>query len=335
MKVALRCGRDVFLRDITLPPLKEGQIRLKVEACGICGTDIHCSMENEQQFGHEIAGKILEISPGVSKLVVGQKIVLDSATPCGRCDNCKNAENELCSDIQSIWYVPSFGFAEEMIAPAISATQYENITPEVASLQEPLGVAIDLVRLAEINMNSNVLIIGQGTIGLMATALAKRSGARRIFVAESKSRAKRVELAERFGADICFDPLETPLESMDFGCEINRILVTAPPKVLTTAFKIAGKGAIISFIGIAFGESADVTFNANEFHFKKLQLRGSFASPALFGPMALRYLTEGVVDGKALITHRYGLDRLQEALRVSKEESTSVKVVIVGEQAGK
>ena len=329
MKAVFRNGKEVYLKDITLPALKDGQIRLKVEACGVCGTDVHSSSEKEQQFGHEIAGTILELGPGVSDLSVGQKIVLDSASPCGKCDNCKNTEQEICSKIKSIWGVPSFGFAEEMIAPAISAIPYEKLSPEVASVQEPLGVAIDLFRLSDINMNSNVLIMGQGPIGLMATALVKKAGARKIFVTELKSRTKRIELAKKFGADICIDPVESPLETYDFGCKINRILVTAPPKTLPTAFKVASKGAIISFIGIAFGEAANVTFDANDFHFKKLQLRASFASPALYGPRALQYLKEGVVDGEAIVTHRYKLEQIKEALRVSLEDSAAVKVVIV------
>jgi len=328
MRAAFRKGKSLVIRDTVLPPLQTGQIRLKVDACGVCGTDVHSSSEAEEQFGHEIAGTILECGNGVTKLREGQRVVLDSATPCGRCDACRNAVQELCTDIQSIWFVPSFGFAEEMIAPAICAIPYEGLAPEVASLQEPLGVALDLVRLSEITPESNVLVMGQGPIGLMATALVKRMGARRLFVTELKSRTKRVELAGRFGADGCLDPSDTPLEGHDFGCRIDRILVTAPPKVLPAAFNIASKGAIISFIGIAFGEAANVTFDANAFHFKKLQLRASFASPAQFGPRALRCLKEGVVDGEAMVTHRFPLDRLGEAIQVALSDPGAVKVVV-------
>ena len=329
MKAAFRKGRALMLRDIQLPKLKTGQIRLKVDVCGVCGTDVHSTSEVEEQFGHEVAGTVLETGEGVTGLAAGQKVVLDSATPCGRCTACKNGVQELCSDIQSIWFVPSFGFAEEIVAPAICAIPYEGLSPEVACLQEPLGVALDLVRLADITTDSNVLIMGQGPIGLMATALVKRAGARRIFVSELNARTKRVELAGRFGADRCLDPSETNLETYDFGCKIDRILVTAPPKVLPAAFAIAAKGAIISFIGIAFGEAANITFDANAFHFKKLQLRASFASPALYGPRALRCLKEGIVDGEAMVTHRFPLDQLGEAIHVSLSDPEAVKAVIL------
>lgn len=329
MKAAFRKNGTLVIREASLPPLQTGQLRLRVDACGVCGTDVHSTADTEEQFGHEVAGTVLEMGAGVTGLHPGQKIVLDSATPCGRCSACRNAKQELCTDIQSFWFVPSFGFAEEMIAPAVCAIPYDGLTPAVASLQEPLGVALDLVRLSEITPDSNVLILGQGPIGLMATALVKNAGARRIFVSELASRTQRVELAGAFGADQCLDPTVTDLTGYKFGCNIDRILVTAPPKVLPSAFNIACKGAIVSFIGIAFGEAANVTFDANAFHFKKLQLRASFASPAQFGPRALRCLKEGVVDGDAMVTHRFPLDQLGEAIRVSLSAPDAVKAVIL------
>lgn len=332
MKTILKTGKELSIRDIELPALKTGQIRLKVEACGICGTDIHSSTDKEEQFGHEIAGTVLELGAGGTDLKIGQKVVLDSATPCGKCDHCKNAQQELCTDIQSIWFVPSFGFAEEMIAPAICAIPYDGLSPEVACLQEPLGVAIDLVRLADIKTTSNVLILGQGPIGLMATALVRRAGVRRLFATDLASRPRRLELAKQFGADETFDPTQTAISKFDYGCEIDRILVTAPPQTLPETFETACKGGIISYIGIAWGPGAMVTFDADAFHFKKLQLRASFASPALYGPEALRCLREGVVDGQALVSHRFPLSRMQEAMDTARTDPSAVKVVVQPQQ---
>lgn len=287
MKAAFKKNGIAYLKDIELCPLRPQDVRLRATACGVCGTDIQqdsSEPDEEVPFGHEVAGTIIEVGSAVQHLSVGQKVVLDSATPCGRCNNCRNAKQELCTDIQSFYFIGSFGFAEEMIAPAISVIPCEDLPPDIAVLQEPLGVAIDLVRLAEIEIGCNVLIMGQGPIGLMALALAKKSGAHRVFVSDFKTRTARAKMAEQFGADLFIDPLESPLEDHDFGCEIDRVLVTSPPKTLKTAFRVAANGGIISFIGIAHAEGAFCTFDANEFHFKKLQLRASFASPALFGP---------------------------------------------------
>jgi L-iditol 2-dehydrogenase len=255
-------------------------------------------------------------------------VVIESATPCGRCSNCRNTRQELCTDIQSFFYLGYFGFAEQTIVPAISALSCNGLSPDIASLSEPLGVAIDLVRLAEIQTTSNVLIMGLGPIGLMALALVKRAGARRVFVSDFYRRTARIKLAKRFGADGIIEPTATLPHEFDYGCEIDRILVTSPPSSLSKAFKVAVKGAIISFIGIGYEKEAFCSFDANEFHFKKLQLRASFASPALYTPLALQYLKEGVVDGEALISHRFPLEQINEAMSVAREDASAVKVMI-------
>lgn len=331
MKVAFKKDDNVCLRDVDEPQVGAGQIRLKVDACGICGTDLHSDPGQkgvESMFGHEIAGTILEVGPGVEYLKPGQRVVLDSSTPCGRCDACRNARQELCTQLESFFCIGSFGFAEQMIAPAISAIVCEDLTPEIASLQEPLGVAIDLVRLAEIRPGDNVVIMGQGPIGLMAVSLVRQAGASKVFVSDFASRVGRKKVAEAFGVDAYLDPVSSPLDEHDFGCQIDKVLVTSPPKTLNTAFTIARKGAIVSFIGIAHGDGAFCNFDVNAFHFKKLQLRASFASPALYGPAALDLLRSGVVDGQAIVSHTYPLDEISQAMETARECPDAVKVVV-------
>ncbi len=331
MRLALKAGARVFLQEQSPPPLQADQVRIRVAACGICGTDLQVDPEAPAAptgFGHEIAGTVVAAGAAAAGPAPGTPVVLESASACGRCEPCRNARQELCRDIRSFFYLGSFGFAEEMIAPALSAIPCPDLPPDIACLSEPLGVAIDLVRLAEIGLDSNVLILGQGPIGLMATALVRRMGARRIFVAQHRRRTARVALARRFGADAVIHPEETPIAGVNFGCGIDRVLVTTPPPTLAQAFEIAEKGAIISFIGIAHGDKAFCRFDVNQFHFKKLQLRASFASPALYTPLALQYLRERVVDGPALVSHRFPLERIQEALETARSSPDAIKVVV-------
>ena len=331
MIAARKLGRDVFLREVPLRPLRPDEILLDVTACGICGTDLHLDPDAEQAetgFGHEIAGTIGELGSAVSQLEVGQKVALESATACGQCGNCRNARQELCTDIRSFFHLQSFGLAEQMIAPAVSAIPCPDLAPEIASLSEPLGVAIDMVRLADIRPDSNVLVMGPGPIGLMALALARRMGARRVFMSAFARNAARVELARSFGADAIVHPEQTPLEEVDFGCAIDRCLVTTPPPTLAEAFAVCTKGAVVSFIGIDHGDGAFCRFDANAFHFKKLQLRASFASPALYTPLALQYIRERVVDAAPLISHTFPLERITEAMATARDHAASVKVVV-------
>lgn len=332
MKVAyLKRTNEIELRDEPKPVAGKNQTVLKVQACGICGTDVHAAQTNEDfmPFGHEVAGEIIEVGEGVKHLVVGQRVVLDSATPCGRCDMCRNMQQELCTDIQSFYFTNSFGMAEYMLVPAICAIPYEGLTPEEVILQEPLGVALDVVRIADINPGNNVLIMGPGPIGLMAIRLVKMAGAKKIFVSALSGSVKRNELALEFGADTVIKVDKTPLEEYDFGCRIDRIVSTTPPATLSSAVKVAVKGTIISYIGLAGAGNPQICFNADEFHFKKLQLRASFASPALFGPRAIEILKNDKLIKDKLISHTFKLDEIQAAMSVAVNDVSDVLKVVV------
>jgi threonine dehydrogenase-like Zn-dependent dehydrogenase len=331
MKTVFKKNEQIQLRDTELPAPGPGQIRLKIDACGICGTDIHGRDDEFGKFGHEIAGTILETGEGVDYLEPGQKVVLDSATPCGRCSMCRNRRPELCTDIQSFFYMDQFGFAEEMNAPAVSAIPYSGIPPETASLQEPLGVAIDLCKTADIKSDTNVLVLGQGPIGLMAACVSRHMGADRVFVSEFGSKTARKELAESLEIDGFIDAENTRIEDYDYGCPVDRILVTSPPPTLENAVKTAAKGGIIGFIGIGYGDASCCRFDANYFHFNKLELRSSFASPALYGPLALTYLYDGVVPGEKLISHRFPLSRIEQAVKTAKDDPAALKVAVIPE----
>lgn len=332
MKTAfLKNLNDIQLRDVTLWPLEDREMRIHVDACGVCGTDVtaaHDGKDDYSPFGHEVAGTILELGRGVRGFKVGQRVAIESASACGECLKCKDTQQELCTNIQSFFFKTSFGFAQEMIVPAASAFLYDGITAGEASVSEPLGVAIDLHRLADIRIGSHVVVSGLGPIGLMALRLAKLSGAERIYACDLSTAKCRLDLAKKWGADEIIEADKTPLDKFKFSQAPDRFLVSSPPKTLPGMFKVAAKGAILSFIGIKFGDGANVTFDANEFHFKKLQLRASFASPALYTPMALNLITKRIVDASAVISHTLPLERIGEALKIASDPSASLKVIV-------
>ncbi len=330
MKTALKTqnGKVVY-KDIQLPPMGPNDIKVKVKACGICGTDIHSSLpagKTEQKFGHEISGIIAEMGCGVKNLKIGDAVALDSATPCGACDNCRNKKVHLCTDIQSFFYYDYFGFAEEIVVPAICAVKFKGMSFAAATLQEPLGVALDMVKLADIKPGMNVLIIGIGPIGAMAMPLVRLAGANKIFVSDYKSMTKRFELAKHFDVADYIDPSEQKLADYKFNCRIDCVLVTAPPAVLPDAMDVISDAGIISYIGIGW-DKAKITFDADKFHFKKLQLRASFASPAHYGAEALDLLERKIVDPDIFISHIFKFDEMDKALEAAKSKD-AIKVVV-------
>ena len=323
-------GEKSGLRELEPKPLPPDWVRLAVRACGICGSELLPPRHDRlEPFGHEIAGVVVETGAAVTGLAIGREAVVESSSACGRCTNCRDARQELCVDLKGFWGQESLGFAETVDAPALSVVPYEGLAPDIACLAEPLGVAIDLARLSSLEPRSNVLLIGPGPIGLMAAAIARRMGVRRLFLsARPSSEARIAWLKDKVGVDGVFDPGQTPLTPELFPCAIDRVMVTAPPRTLPDAMLVAAKGGVISYIGIEYGEGAVVGFDANLFHFKKLQLRGSHAAPALYTPLALQYLRDGVVDGASLISGRFPLTRLVEAMQAARDKGTAIKVVV-------
>lgn len=178
----------------------------------------------------------------------------------------------------------------------------------------------------------DVAVVGLGPIGLMTIALAKAAGARNIYAIQKSDRSKaRIELAKKLGATVILTK-DTDLNSYPFPRGgLNKIMVTAGPSVIPEMFKIAVYGGIISFLGIDMA-NGNITFNANDFHFKKLQLRASYAAPALWFPRALDLLKNKVVDPDDFITQTFPLEEIQKWFEKQCDDSSDViKMVMVKE----
>ncbi len=319
---------DVVLQETQFQSVGLAERIIRVDACGICGTDINAILRGSVdyvQVGHEIAGRVIEPDGTVS----ATHIVLESSSACGRCYACRNGRQDLCTDVKSFFARPYFGMAERMLTPEISVLAYDGLEPAVATLAEPLGVAIDLCEVAGITSSSTVLVVGLGPIGLMAVRLAKLAGAARIYAATFSGRKRRNQLALEFGADELIYEDEKPLHSRKLDPAPDRILITAPPPAVGTCISPAAKGAILVFIGVGHGDNDWMKLPANEFHFKKLQLRASFAAPALRTPLALDLLRTGRVEGAKLVSHRIPLSEAARAIRVAcLDKNEAIKVVV-------
>ena len=328
----MKSHKDIIFRQIELETVLPHEVRIRVEACGICGTDVTAAIDGKDDytpFGHEIAGEILETGSAVTNVKVGQRVVLESSSACGQCGHCRNRQQDLCSNVRSFWGRNRLGMAQEMLSPAQCAVPYDGLSPEVACLSEPLGVAIDMVDNADIEIGSHVLVSGLGTIGLMAIQLAKKAGAEKIYACDLSNATARLKLARELGADEVITVDKTLLGDYSFSQPPNRFLVSAPPKTLPAMIDIAATKAIICFIGIDFSADSQITFDANEFHFKRLQLRGSFASPAMCTPLALHLLRCGIVDGQAFVSHIYPMTDLVNAVEMAAfHPDQAIKVVI-------
>lgn len=336
----VRAPWQVEVRDIPIPSVIPGWVRVRVDACGLCGTDLHIAGLTDhkltqfpptqwQGFGHEVAGIVTSVGAGVTHVREGDAVVLESGSYCGVCELCRNGRTDLCTKGPNFWSNQSMGFAEYILAPGQACVPYSGLSPTVACLAEPLGVALDMAYTADIHLGNEVLVLGLGPIGLMAIPIVRRMGAGRIYAA-NRSGGRRFDLARALGADEVLLTKSASLEPGDFRKGgVDRALVSAPPAAIAGALRLLRYGGIATFIGITYGPAAEVRFDANDFHFNKLQLRASHAAPALYFPLALDLLRDGHVPGESFVSHTFPLDQIEQALLFARDARDEVVKIVV------
>lgn len=318
------------MRDVELSEPGPDEILLKVDACGVCGSDLTAIKENKKEwgaFGHEIAGEVLETGAHVSNVSVGETVVMESTSYCGVCDLCRNGRADLCRKAANIFGRSAMGFSDMMIAPASGAVPYRNISPEVACMAEPAGVAVDMVQVADIKLNDSVCVVGPGPIALMSIPLAFRQGAGRVVCVGKESHDVRLGLARELGAETT--RIRHALGELDeLAQQFDHVLMTAPAKFIPDCFPFLRYGGELTYIGFGTG-SGDITFDANEFHRRKLQLRSSFASPGIYLPLVLDLFEKQILPGEKFISHRFPLGEMDAAFPILRDTPNDVTKMII------
>ena len=325
------------IREMDVPQPKEGEALIKVNACGVCGTDLHFAAdwtEDWMPLGHEIAAEVVEVGPGVTNVKVGDRVIPEDVTMCGMCEHCKNGEVWRCSNMYDFGGQP--GMAEYMALNEHMLNPFNNIDDVSASLTEPLAVAINTVKNAEIPLGGDVVVYGPGPIGLMCVRLAKLQGAARVALIgydRSPRETARMQVGEAFGADALIHAAEEdPVEKVRsvFPTGAHSVMVTSPPITMPLAVQMVKFGGIVSFIGINLGGESKVELDINDLIFNKLTLRSTFAEPGISFPRSIRLLQEGMIDAKKLITNTFGFSEVGDVMRKSSQaEEPILKAVLV------
>lgn len=319
------------VRTVDLPDTPpQGEVLVEVEACGVCGSDLNSAAATTgswQAFGHEVAGVVRQVGEGVTNVTPGQHVVLESSSFCGTCALCRNGRVDLCNKAANFWGRPAMGFSEHMLAPACCVVPYEGLDPVTASLTEAAGVSFDMVKTAGVQLGDRVALVGPGPIGLMAIPLLLRSGAAQVLCIGRAHGTKRLDVARALGAETL--AMDGPLDRQPGLLKaFNHVLVTAPVSCIPPALSLLAYGGVLTYIGIGTS-GGQISFDANDFHFRKLQLRASFASPAIYFPVVLDLLRTGIISGPQLISHRFALEEIEAAMTAGRDhKAETVKVVV-------
>lgn len=332
MKASVFVGPKQFeLRQLERPVAGPGEVVIRNRVCGVCGTDVHiydgepgsAQVSPPVVLGHEYAGEVTEVGPGVKHLSVGDHVTVDPNIYCGQCDHCRGGKKQLCHQMQAIGVTRNGGFAEYSLVPEGQAFLLEKEIPfEAGAMAEPLACCLHGIDQAGIRPGQTVCVIGGGAIGLMMLQLARLSGAARVLLSEPNE--KRRQAARQLGADETVDPAiqeAVPRADVVIECVGNLPAVRS-------AFAFAKPGATVVLFSVP---KPDAVFPLPlfEMYKKELTVKGSFVNPDTHA-LAVALINSGRIHFEPIITHRFSLDQLPEAI-ACQQGNDSIKVVVLAQ----
>jgi L-iditol 2-dehydrogenase len=348
MKAALKTADGTFtVEEVDRPQLPESNFVLaRVRVAGICGTDLRHWKKHEPELackimGHELAGEVVEVSPDVSNVKPGDRVVIETVMGDGVCEYCHIQRYNVCEHLYDVRtkYV-SRAYGEYLAGPSEKFYKLpDHVSFEEASLIDTLSVCLHGQHLSGLGINDKVAIIGAGPIGLGQLMLAKASGAD-VLICDVVDSA--LDLAKELGADAVVnsareDPVERVKEFTDdrgadivFECAGGDSMPTTLPQA-TKMVRRAGKVVVIG--GFDKGETA-IPLEWQRIQMSEIQiiLSASFAMHDIYQEqgMVLDMIAKGRLDVGKLITHRFPIDQINEAFDVAdrKQETGAVFVAI-------
>jgi len=340
------------IRNVSVPKIGKKEVLVEVKACSICGTDFHIWEWNEWAqsrikkipliFGHEFAGKIVEVGEDVTTLNVGDMVSAETHIVCGTCYQCKTGRMHVCQNMKILGVDTDGVFAEYVALPERNAWKNSpNLDPALASIQEPLGNAVQTVlpkNHIEDIAGKNVAVLGCGPIGLMAIAVLRTLGAAKIFATAGGRNQTRMELAKKLGADMVLNVREHGEKIVEIirdatdGVGVDVALeMSGAPSALRQAFDILTPGGRVSLLGI-FNRPVEFDFN-NAVIFKAATVYG-ISGRLMFQTW---YQLKGLLSKPdfrekiaSIITHRIPIRNIAQGMELIRTKQAG-KVVLLPE----
>jgi threonine 3-dehydrogenase len=273
MNAVVKERREVGAKitKVSLPKIKDHEVLVEVEAASICGTDVHIWDWNEWAqkrikripiiFGHEVAGKVIEIGTNVTNVQVGDKVSAETHIADNACYQCKTNRKHVCKNMEILGVDRNGVFAEQFALPEENAWKNDHhLDPSIASIQEPLGNAVQSVlpkEHIEDIAGKNVAVLGTGPIGLMTIAVLRELGAARIFATAGGLNKVRMDLARKMGADMVLSAREegerlvkTIIDATDGNGVDVALEMSGDPSAVRQAFEMLTPGGRVSLLGI-------------------------------------------------------------------------------------
>ena len=299
--------------DLPVPEIGPDDVLIRVEACGICGSDVHGYEGSSGRrippivMGHEAAGVVAATGANVCGYAVDDRVTFDSTIYCGACAYCARGDVNLCDDRQVVGvscsdYRRHGAFAEFVAVPQrILYPLPDNITFAQAAMIEAVSVALHAVRVSKATPGDSVLVIGAGMIGILALQAARTAGCKPLFIADVDS--SRLELARRMGADEILycsgGELIQRVHTLSGGQGVDQVFeAVGRNETVVAAIDAAAKDGTVTLIG---NIAPEITLSLQKVVTRQIRLQGSCASAGEY-PRAIELIASGEINVDPLIT---------------------------------
>lgn len=326
--------------DLPIPSVGPDEVLVRVEACGICGSDVHGYDGSSGRrippivMGHEAAGRVAATGENVTGFAEGDRVTFDSTVYCGHCEYCAKGDVNLCDNRQVIGvscgdYRRAGAFAEYVTVPQhILYRLPEKISSTEAAMLEAVSVALHAVRISPLSGGEAALVIGAGMIGLLTLQAAKVAGCSRVFIADVD--ATRLNLAKQVGAEevlhLSGDELVAEVLRRTNGKGVDIAFeAVGRNETVNSAINSTRKGGTVTLIG---NVTPEVTIHLQKVVTRQLRLQGSCASAGEY-PEAIELVAGGKIQVKPLITAIASLEEGPRWFeRLHAREPNLMKVVL-------
>jgi threonine 3-dehydrogenase len=334
-------GPGLVVREVPQPACGPAEVLIKVRHAGVCGTDLHIAEWDEWArgrikppltVGHEFAGEVVRVGGEVDgEFEPGQLVTAEGHVVCGHCLQCRTGNGHICKKTEIIGVDRSGAFAEYIAMPATNVMKLDGIPTEIGAIMDPMGNAFHTVLTAEVP-GSVVLVLGCGPIGCFAVGVARAAGAKAVVAVDTNP--KRLELARNMGATRTHLPGPRVRESVmelsegngaDVACEMSGAV-----PALHSAFELVRNGGRVQLLGLPHGE---VPINlATEVIFKGVTIYGVIGRKMYetWNQMQ-RFLRSGQFDPRPVITHRFPLHQIDEALAAIRSGDAGKVILSIGD----
>jgi len=328
------------LTDLPNPVPGPGEVLIRVEACGICGSDVHGYDGSSGRrippivMGHEAAGTVAAVGDGVDAYRQGDRVTFDSTVYCGQCEFCRAGEVNLCDQRQVVGvscgdYRRHGAFAEYVVVPQrIVYHLPETFSFPEAAMLEAVSVALHAVRVSELKGGETALVIGAGMIGLLTLQAARAAGCSRVFVADVDE--TRLRMAKEMGADETLlasgTGLITEIQRLTGGKGVDIVLeAVGRDETVAAAIDNVRKGGTVTLIG---NITPEVKLPLQKVVSRQIRLQGTAASAGEY-PQAIELVSNGKIKVKPLITAVAALEEGPQWFeRLYHREPNLMKVVL-------